>query len=255
MLRLAIVLAVAAIGTAGLVLSLLTAAEAGLMSRDALYAVVRSCALAEEHLGTPFPCLQVRPARDGVPGVAVVRAPGRSTHVVVVPTEAVAGIEDPALKRPEAGIYWRVALESRRLVREGSGDRVADAAIGLAMNSDRTRSQDQLHIHAECFRPPVLAAIRSQEKEVGRDWRLLNRPVDRDRFFAREVGAAEIERGNLFAILAGLPGAQGELDGIVTLLVNRTDRRDAYLLLASRTRHRSVEAVLDHGCAATTGRG
>ena len=226
------------------------AARADLLPRGALWTVVRSCVLAKASLGTPFPCLEVSPPRAGEPGFAVIRAPGQTTHIIVTPTDQITGIESPLLLEPKAGGYWRAALAARHFVVETSNGRASLDVVGLALNSERTRSQDQLHIHAECVRPDVLQAIRGQAGEIGPAWRLLAHPVDRDRLFARTVSAATIAKDNLFALLAELPGLHGDLSHVTALVVpaGGGGEPDRFHVVAGSSRSRSIEGYLNGSC-------
>ncbi len=232
----------------------LGAAGAGFLPRSALWTVVRSCVLAQANFGTPFPCLEVSPPRPGEPGFAVIRAPGQTTHVIVTPTDPIAGIESPLVLDRLAGGYWRAALAARRFVVDASDGRASLDVVGLALNSERTRSQDQLHIHAECVRPDVLQAIRSQAAEIGPAWRLLPRPVDRDRLFARTITAATLAHDNLFALLAELPGLGGDISHVTALVVasgGGASDPERFYVMAGSSRSRTIEGYLNESCHAT----
>ncbi len=227
-------------------------ARADFLPRSALWTVVRSCVLAKASFGTPFPCLEVSPGRAGEPGFAVIRAPGQTTHVIVTPTDEIPGIESPLVLKPIAGGYWRAALAARRFVVEGSNGRATLDTIGLALNSERTRSQDQLHIHAECVRPDVLQAIRAQAGEIGQAWRLLAHPVDRDRLFARTVTPATLAKDNLFELLSELPGLRGDLSHVTALVVPSGEGEpEHFYVVAGSSRIRTIEGYLNESCRAT----
>lgn len=228
------------------------ALRANLKPRAALYYVIRACVLMQDTLGTPFPCLSVDPAGAGTPGYAVLRAPGNPTHVITTPIVPISGIESRELLRPEAGEYWRAALMSRRYVEAGAEGPVPPGDVGLAINSRRTRSQDQLHIHAECLSRPVLVAVRSEVFAPGEVWQPLRRPVDDDSFVGRLVERREIEGGNLFAVLASLPGEAGiDIGDVASLVVPvaADGQGDGFVLIASRARRRSIERLLDESCS------
>lgn len=239
-----------AVVAATFVAAALGAARADFLPRSALWVVVRSCVLAKASLGTSFPCLEVSLPQSGEPGFAVIRAPGQTTHVIVTPTDQIPGIESPLLLRPSAGGYWRAALAARRFVVEASNGRASLDVVGLALNSERTRSQDQLHIHAECVRPDVLQAIRAQAGEIGPAWRPLSRPVDRDRLFARAVTAATIAHDNLFALLSELPGSGDDLSHVTALVVASGTDKDRFYMMAGSSRRRTIEGYLDESCRA-----
>ena len=222
------------------------------LPRSALWLVVRSCVLAQETIGRPFPCLEVQLPRGTVPGYAVLRAPGSATHIIVTPTEHLAGIEARELMRDGAGAYWRAALDARRLVSEGARKHFPGSAVGLAINSVDTRSQDQLHIHAECFRPDVLEALRTDPPSRGSDWHAVRSLIDRERYVARSITREELASDNLFALLAGMPGAAANLSRSKVLLVEAGDR---FILAVTRNSRRSIERLLDDECSAASRQG
>ncbi|RZK82840.1 MAG: CDP-diacylglycerol diphosphatase, partial [Methylobacterium sp.] len=83
-----------------IVLAALPAAAraAGDPSRDVLWAALKTCVLAKRLADRTFPCLDVDLGDKDRPGTAVLRAPGEPTHVVVMPTDTVAGLEAPVLR-------------------------------------------------------------------------------------------------------------------------------------------------------------
>ena len=59
----------------------------------------------------------------------------------------ITGIESPELEEPGAPNYFDAAWKSREALALYLGRPVSRTAVGLALNSRRARSQDQLHIH------------------------------------------------------------------------------------------------------------
>ena len=113
------------------------------------------CLPAYQGIGVAFPCAEVNIANGLDRGFAVLRTPSSATHVIVVPTTRISGIENPALLRENAPNYWEAAWDARRFVEEGAGRRLSRDKIGMAINSAASRSQDQLHIHVACIAPTV----------------------------------------------------------------------------------------------------
>jgi CDP-diacylglycerol pyrophosphatase len=212
--------------------------------------VVQACALAQRSLGSPFPCLDVNVASGPEPGFAVLRAPGSPTHIIVAPLVRIPGIESSVLQKSEAGTYWRAALNVRPLVQAGAPTNVPLSSIGLAINSDLTRSQDQLHIHAECIKPRILITVRAQSAGLTDVWQPLPEPIDRSPFFARRASKDEITGGNLFAELARLPGEQGDLSGVTAAVIGLDPGGDegGFVVLGSRSRRRTVEGFFQDDC-------
>lgn len=220
--------------------------------RDVLWAALKTCVLAKRVANRTFPCLDVDLGGKGRPGSAVLRAPGEPTHVVVMPTDTVPGLEASVLRGPRGVAYWKAALAARPFVSDALKGRLAVAAVGLAVNSARGRSQDQLHIHLDCLRPSVLAAVRAHGRGVRATWAPFPVPVAGDRYLAMRVSAADAERFNPFAALRTLPGRRPDLreTSFAALATPHGDPEPGFILLAYRAPGASAEDVMDHSCAA-----
>ena len=106
-------------------------------SRDVLWAALKTCVLAKTVANRTFPCLSVNLGEKDRPGTAVLRAPGEPTHIVVMPTDTVAGLEAPVLRGPSGIVYWRAALAARPFVTDALKGRLTPEEVGLAVNSAR----------------------------------------------------------------------------------------------------------------------
>lgn len=219
-------------------------------SRDVLWAALKTCVLAKRLANRTFPCLSVDLGDGERPGTAVLRAPGEPTHSVVMPTDTVAGLEASVLRGPRGAAYWRAALAARPFVADVFKGRLSPAAVGLAVNSARGRSQDQLHIHLDCLRPSVLAALKAHGRQIHRRWSRFPVPLAGDRYFALRVPEAEAEGFNPFAALHGLPGTRPDLHNtsFAAVATQPGDPEPGYLLLAYRAPKASAEDVMDHSC-------
>ncbi len=107
------------------ILACLPARAAPDLSRDVLWVALQGCLLNKRTTGRAFPCLSVDPGERGRPGTAVLRAPGEPTHLVVMPTDDVVGVEAPALQTPKGAFYWgpRSRPGARWRRRSGAGGR------------------------------------------------------------------------------------------------------------------------------------
>src|SRR5208282_6128619 len=125
-------------------------------NRSELWVVVHDiCLPAYQGIGVAFPCAEINIAEGLDRGFAVLQTPSSATHVIVVPTIRISGIESPALLSENAPNYWEAAWEARRFVNDGAGRQLPRDKIGMAINSAARRSQDQLHIHVACIAPRV----------------------------------------------------------------------------------------------------
>ncbi|MET0430682.1 MAG: CDP-diacylglycerol diphosphatase [Microvirga sp.] len=226
-------------------------------SRDVLWAALKTCVLAKRLANRTFPCLSVDLGDGDRPGSAVLRAPGEPTHSVVMPTDTVPGLEAPVLRGPRGTAYWRAALAARPLVSDVLKGKLTPAEVGLAVNSARGRSQDQLHIHLDCLKPSVLAALKAHGRQIRTAWSRFPVPLAGDRYFALRVPEAEAARFNPFAALHTLPGGRPNLHrtSFAAVATLPGDPERGILLLAYRVPSASAEDVMDHSCAVAAGRG
>ena len=219
-------------------------------TRDVLWMALKTCVLAKTLANRTFPCLAVDLGNGERPGTAVLRAPGEPTHIVVMPTGTVSGLEATPLRGSRGVAYWRAALSAPHFVAESLNNRVPEADIGLAVNSARGRSQDQLHIHLDCLRPKVLDALNTHGRAVGRAWAPFPVPLAGDRFQAMRVRAAEVEAFNPFVAITHLPGRRDLTRTSFAAVATRPDDPEpGLILLAYRARQASAEDIMDHGCA------
>lgn len=224
-------------------------------SRDVLWAALKSCVLAKRIANRTFPCLAVDLGEGARPGAAVLRAPGQPTHVVVMPTDTVPGLEASVLRGPRGAAYWQAALAARHHVSDALKGRVPAEDVALAVNSADGRSQDQLHIHLDCVKPRVLAALREHGSSVRTAWTPFPVALAGDRYFAMRVPAAGAEHFNPFAALGRLPGRRDlHRTSLAALATPSGDPAPGFLILAYRAPSASAEDVMDHTCA-VAGRG
>lgn len=219
-------------------------------TRDVLWVALKTCVLAKKLANRTFPCLAVDLGAGERPGTAVMRAPGEPTHVVVMPTDTVTGLESTPLRGSRGAAYWTAALAARRYVTDSLQDRIPEADVALAVNSARGRSQDQLHIHVDCLRPKVLDALNAHGRQVRRQWAPFPVPLAGDRFQAMRIRAAEADTFNPFAALTSLPGRRDlHRTSFAAVATRPDDPEPGYILLAYRAPGASAEDVMDHGCA------
>ncbi|ACA17746.1 CDP-diacylglycerol diphosphatase [Methylobacterium sp. 4-46] len=220
--------------------------------RDVLWVALQGCILAKKTTGGAFPCLSVDLGDGARPGTAVLRAPGQRTHLVVMPTASVVGLEAPELQTSTGNAYWRAALTARSTVTEVLKGELPIDDVGLAVNSTSGRSQDQLHIHVDCLKPSIQVALQRYAQGIRRAWTRLPMIVQGSPLYAMRVEAPDVQIFNPFAELTKLPGSSGSLSDVTFAAVSATNgvRGDLYLL-AYRQKYSAAEKVLDHSCSLT----
>jgi CDP-diacylglycerol pyrophosphatase len=225
---------------------------------DALWKIVHGgCVPNEERHGDPLPCTLVDLDHGVAKGYALLKDIRGRTQYLLIPTARVTGIEDPKLLAPRAPNYFADAWRERGWTERGAGRELSRDGLSLAVNSPYSRSQNQLHIHIDCLRPDVRAALRRAAPAVGEHWTPLPMPLAGHRYWARRLLGDNLNGANPFKLLAaGEPGA-GAAMGEHTLVVVGADfpgGRRGFLLLDSRLNlatgnHAGGEEVQDHTCA------
>ncbi|HEY2177533.1 MAG TPA: CDP-diacylglycerol diphosphatase [Caulobacteraceae bacterium] len=235
----------------GLAAAAAPAAAAG--HSNALWHVVHDLCVTDARLtGLPAPCLAVN--RRG--GYAVLKDLRGRTQVLLIPTKRVTGIESPELLGKGAPNYWRMAWRSRMFFEHAVGEAVPRQDIGLAINSTFGRTQDQLHIHVDCVRRSVKAALAAHEAEIGSRWRPFPVELAGERYEARRLDGGELGGRDPFKLLAEEPAARADM-GAWTLAVigaRFADGSPGFFLLAAEggvpaNPEGASEALLDHDCA------
>jgi len=208
------------------------------------------CAPNEVGKGDPSPCLAV----DLKGGFAVLKDRSGATQVLLIPTDRVTGIEDPAVVAPAAPNYFADAWYARRFVNAMAGEVIPRDLLSLAVNSMYGRSQNQLHIHVDCIRPDVRAALKANQEHIGPVWAPIDVGVSGRRYEAMRVSGEDLAAKNPFRLLAdGDPAARADM-GLETLLAWPTSFADGtagFVLLADRASAGdagSAEELQDHTC-------
>lgn len=119
-----------------------------------LWQIVQRCG----HSPTHSPCSVYRPAQ----GYALLKDREGQGQYLLLPLQRLHGIESPQLLAPATENYLQDAWQERGAVGRAYGRVVPDTRLSLALNSRRARSQDQLHIHIDCLRADVEAALAAQ---------------------------------------------------------------------------------------------
>lgn len=219
-------------------------------SRNILWATLQFCILAKMTSGLTFPCLSVELSEQNRPGTAVLRAPGRRTHIVVMPTDDVPGVEAPELRGSAGVTYWQAALAARSLVTDSLKGRIQIDDVGVAVNSVGGRSQDQLHIHVDCVRPSVGKALKQFGPAVSSEWSLFPIALRGSKFYAKRVSDDQMANLNPFAAVNS-EAFKGKHPGQTSFAIFNTQKyegKSGYYILAYNDFESHAEKLLDHSC-------
>jgi CDP-diacylglycerol pyrophosphatase len=226
--------------------------------RTELWAVVHEvCLPAYESIGVAFPCAEVYIANGLDRGFVVLQTPSSATHVIVVPTTRISGIESPALLSENAPNYWEAAWEARRFVEEGAGRRLPRDKIVMVINSAGSRSQDQLHIHVACVAPAVANFLSRNQAQIHGAWSSLRSSLLGHRIAAMKIETNSLAHVDPFKLLArGLPSDKFSMGSQTLAVIGATfgDGRTGFYLLTNDFRASprdilSAEALLENKCA------
>jgi len=223
--------------------------------RMALWTIVHGQCVAHALAGeAPSPCERIDLTGGEDRGVALLKDRNGVAQYLAIPTRRVAGVEEPLLLAPDAPNYFAFAWAARTAVEAKLGKALPREQIAIAVNSSFARSQDQLHLHIDCVRPDVVAALADYRDSLDERWRVMTTPLNGRRYWARKLDSADLADAAPFRLLAeGVEGARAQM-GLETLAaVGATFAgKPGFVLLAD---HAELEAgghaedLQDHACA------
>ena len=239
--------------TAALLIIVLTAAvwwslKTG-SGRLLLWHTIEVCKLDQRLLRLPTPCLEVTKGRGKGRDYAILRSPLDRSHIILAPTVRVIGIEAPSLRREGAPNYFADAWAARRLA--FPADRLLPAsAIGLAINSQRGRTQDQLHIHIDCLRKEVRAKLAQSPLPPHSGWASVQ--LDNGDPYVEMNLPGGLEASNVIELAARhLQLSSNNIQSLTLAIVARSPDDPGFLLLARKDHSgQHAELLLDHDCSA-----
>jgi CDP-diacylglycerol pyrophosphatase len=230
---------------------LATSALASNWGRDALRNVVAACVVAKSTLGLSFPCADVKLGTSGEEGYALIRSPGFDTEYLVAPLAPLDGIESPELQSDAATGLWASAWSARTDVSAALGKPLARTAVALAVNAAGSRTQDHFHIHVDCLRQSVGAALEAKGSGISTAaWSRFPGKLQRDTYWVRAIPGESLDGVNIARLVAESPqAASNPLEHATVAVVpsRLADGADGFYVLANWT-NSSAERLLDHTC-------
>lgn len=189
-------------------------------ARDTLWNIVHGQCVPGQRRGDPSPCAAVGTATEREDsGYAVLKDRSGVAQHLLIPTERVSGIQDPAVIAPDAPNWFDPAWRARTYVESALGRTLPRDGVSLVVNSVPALSQDQLHIHIDCTKPEVRDALRQYANQVGTRWAPFPVPLAGRSYMAMRVAGEQLGANDPFKLLAdGVPGAR-EAMGMHTLIV------------------------------------
>jgi CDP-diacylglycerol pyrophosphatase len=179
-------------------------------------------------------------------GYAVLADIKGGAHFLQMPTKTIAGIESPDVLRPDAPNYFAAAWRAREDMTAILGRPAARDHVGLAVNSQHARTQDQLHIHIECLGPEIYRVLKASAHRLSDAWSPIN--LAGQRYQGLRMMGESLDMANPFRLLAErMPGARAEMGA---LLVAGMQFRDGpgFIVLAGKS-VAGAATHLDSSCA------
>lgn len=189
------------------------------------------CVPHERAQQLPGPCSEVSLAG----GYAVYQANEGAYQYLLIPTRRVTGIEDPYLQTAAAPNYFADAWSARKWSEMKLGVTVPRQDISLAVNSLYGRTQNQLHIHIDCLRPDVAAALAEKAGLIGNGWTPITLPPARHIYLVTQIISPDLAGINPFALIAAQqPGQDMASETAVVIAAEFSGGKQGFYLLSSR---------------------
>jgi CDP-diacylglycerol pyrophosphatase len=218
-----------------------------LADRMALWRIVHEQCVPAAAKGEalPTPCLKV----DAPNGSAVIKDRNGVAQLLEIPTARVTGIEDPQLLAPGEPNYFAAAWRNRDLMARYLKAPPPREAVAITINSEYSRSQDQLHLHVDCLRPDVAKALADYAPHFEAAWRPMTEALHGRKYWARRL---DLDAVDPFRLVAEDPPAQAKIGqwslAVIPLVF---DGKPGFALLADPaelTAGGHAEDLQDHEC-------
>lgn len=218
--------------------------------RDALRHIVQQqCVVNWVRKHDPAPCERVflQDSNPEASGYAVLADRKGGAHYLLIPTQTMAGIESSELLDPDTPNYFAQAWRARDLITAFVGHPVPRSALGLAINTAHSRTQDQFHVHIECLRQDVVDSLHAGAEQVGDTWAPLL--VAGSTYKAQRIMGEGLDGANPFELLAALGPDVRHRMGDYTLIVAGMQFKSGPGFIILTGTGPTGELLLDSTCA------
>lgn len=201
----------------------------------------------------PKPCERVDLSQGEARGVALLKDLHGVAQYLAIPTGRVTGIEDPLVLASDAPNYFAYAWANRDALAAKLGRALPREAVGLSINSQFSRSQDQFHIHVDCMDKDVADALAAYKSALDDQWQVMTEPLKGRRYWARRLASADLSDADPLRLMAdGVEGAKDHM-GMQTLIAVGADfqGKPGFVLLADHAELAGgghAEDLQDHDC-------
>ena len=214
---------------------------------DALWKIVsQKCLPNQNQNHDPTPCRKV----DLRNGFVVLKDRNGPLQYLLMPAGKITGIESPILLNPSTPNFFAEAWCSRHYMEEKRGAPIEESALALSINSQRGRTQNQLHIHISCLRPDIRQRLDSLSGILTGLWQ--SEQLGGHVYQVRAVTRDEIKKMSPFIRIANeLPGAREEMYKYGIAIAALPDGRRALMVIKRNLllmNKGSAEELQDHTC-------
>lgn len=250
---------------AGLALTACTLAAPGAVAKehphenpDILWQFVHgSCApAARQNKYPPRPCAEVStPPGQFERGYVVFKDMRGRSQYLVLPLARITGIGSSSVRQADAPNYFADAWTARLYVDAALHRIMPRDELILAVNSKYARSQNQLHVHVDCIRSDVKAALLKSLTRIDEQWKPLPTPLRGHAYLAKWVGGSSLAINPFRSLSSSLPaGADMGEYGLAVAGAWSPGGKTGFILLATRGdlskgNYGSPEELQDHACA------
>jgi CDP-diacylglycerol pyrophosphatase len=171
--------------------------------RDALRRIVQTQCLPHFHQRRdPAPCdrLILPTGAPEADGYAILHDIKGGVHELLIPIRTLAGIESPALLDPRAPDYVAEAWNNRDALNAYAGRSLTHDEVGLAINPQTARGQDQFHIHMACLGGPLRQVLARDGESIPLDWVPVR--VGSQSYRARRISGATLDTARVISQVA-----------------------------------------------------
>jgi CDP-diacylglycerol pyrophosphatase len=209
----------------------------------------------------PAPCTEVDASHGKAGGYVVFKDRAGLYQYLILPLARITGIESPKLLAPDSPNYFADAWTARLYVEAALHAPQPRDVLSLVVNSAFGRTQNQLHIHVDCIRPDVHAALRRLLPTIRTTWHPLETPLPPNGhlYQAMWIGGRSLHVNPFKLLASALPeGDSMARHSLILVGAYSPDDKPGFILLSGHVdpaRHDrgNADALQDLGCALATG--
>jgi len=219
-------------------------------NRDELRQIVQDQCVVHwlrQHSASPCERIHLPDPPHEREGFAILADRKGGAHFLLIPTKTIAGMESPELLEPGTPNYFAAAWQAHDRIAAVVGHSVQRSAVGLALNPQHARTQDQLHIHIECLRVDIADVLHTAAARITDTWSPV--ALGGSNYQALRIMGAELDDSDPFELLADkLPAAKSAI-GDYTLIVAGMDFTEGPGFVVLAGKGPAGELLLDSTCA------